>query len=189
MRRPSRTRQALRWTGVISSVAVLGMWRISIQAPGGMSSGILSGFRLRDGRLDVHHAEPYKNPELAADEMKDWKARYPLRWRALGQTGSWVDWWEVYGFVLPSVGRDTESALIHSTHADPTSVSWMVTTIAIPCWFLFLLTAAPTALLWWLDRRRIRPTHCQRCGYDLTGNVSGRCPECGTPVKREDESA
>jgi hypothetical protein len=22
------------------------------------------------------------------------------------------------------------------------------------------------------------------CGYDLTGNVSGRCPECGTPIGR-----
>jgi hypothetical protein len=22
--------------------------------------------------------------------------------------------------------------------------------------------------------------HCVECGYDLTGNVSGRCPECGT---------
>ena len=24
--------------------------------------------------------------------------------------------------------------------------------------------------------------HCQRCGYDLTGNASGRCPECGAYV-------
>ncbi|UCG17088.1 MAG: hypothetical protein JSV19_03465 [Phycisphaerales bacterium] len=23
---------------------------------------------------------------------------------------------------------------------------------------------------------------CRRCGYDLTGNVSGVCPECGEPV-------
>lgn len=23
---------------------------------------------------------------------------------------------------------------------------------------------------------------CSRCGYDLRGNVSGRCPECGTQV-------
>lgn len=23
---------------------------------------------------------------------------------------------------------------------------------------------------------------CETCGYDLTGNVSGVCPECGTPV-------
>ncbi|MCG3137381.1 MAG: hypothetical protein HJJLKODD_01225 [Phycisphaerae bacterium] len=24
------------------------------------------------------------------------------------------------------------------------------------------------------------PTQCLTCGYDLTGNASGRCPECGT---------
>lgn len=23
---------------------------------------------------------------------------------------------------------------------------------------------------------------CDRCGYGLTGNVTGRCPECGTPT-------
>lgn len=27
-----------------------------------------------------------------------------------------------------------------------------------------------------------RPEVCPQCGYNLTGNVSGRCPECGTPV-------
>jgi predicted Zn-ribbon and HTH transcriptional regulator len=26
------------------------------------------------------------------------------------------------------------------------------------------------------------PGHCQSCGYNLTGNVSGVCPECGTSV-------
>lgn len=25
---------------------------------------------------------------------------------------------------------------------------------------------------------------CERCSYDLTGNVSGVCPECGTPIRR-----
>jgi hypothetical protein len=24
--------------------------------------------------------------------------------------------------------------------------------------------------------------HCTACGYDLTGNVSGICPECGKPT-------
>ena len=24
--------------------------------------------------------------------------------------------------------------------------------------------------------------YCEKCGYDLTGNVSGRCPECGSPI-------
>ena len=30
-------------------------------------------------------------------------------------------------------------------------------------------------------RRVVSPDYCQ-CGYDLTGNVSGVCSECGTPV-------
>ena len=29
-------------------------------------------------------------------------------------------------------------------------------------------------------RHRRRRGLCERCGYDLTGNVSGTCPECGT---------
>jgi len=28
-------------------------------------------------------------------------------------------------------------------------------------------------------------TLCWTCGYDLTGNVSGRCPECGAPCKQK----
>ena len=31
-------------------------------------------------------------------------------------------------------------------------------------------------------RRRVRAGRCTRCAYDLTGNTSGVCPECGTPV-------
>ena len=31
----------------------------------------------------------------------------------------------------------------------------------------------------WDARRRHPEGHCQACGYDLTGNVSGTCPECG----------
>jgi hypothetical protein len=30
---------------------------------------------------------------------------------------------------------------------------------------------------------------CPRCGYDLTGNVSGTCPECGTVPARTGSSA
>jgi hypothetical protein len=42
--------------------------------------------------------------------------------------------------------------------------------------------------VWWaiffagsLGRRalRVRAGRCLRCGYDLTGNTSGICPECG----------
>jgi hypothetical protein len=30
--------------------------------------------------------------------------------------------------------------------------------------------------------RHLGTYRCRQCGYSLIGNVSGRCPECGTPV-------
>jgi hypothetical protein len=52
--------------------------------------------------------------------------------------------------------------------------------VSLPLWLPVAAIAASTAYLWRADRRRPPPGHCQHCGYDLTGNVSGRCPECGT---------
>jgi hypothetical protein len=31
---------------------------------------------------------------------------------------------------------------------------------------------------------KLDPAHCGRCGYDLTGNTSGVCPECGWTLTR-----
>ena len=60
--------------------------------------------------------------------------------------------------------------------------TWLgVSYVVIPLIFPLLLIAIPTAFAWW-RRRRPRPGHCRSCGYDLTGNVSGVCPECGTHV-------
>ncbi len=50
--------------------------------------------------------------------------------------------------------------------------------LSIPLWMPFLLIASMTAWLWRLDRPPPPPGHCP-CGYDLTGNESGVCPECG----------
>lgn len=52
--------------------------------------------------------------------------------------------------------------------------------VAVPYWTLLSALAPLTAFLWYRDRRP-PPGHCQACGYDLTGNVSGKCPECGDP--------
>ena len=35
--------------------------------------------------------------------------------------------------------------------------------------------------------RKLMSKHCSLCGYDLTGNVSGVCPECGEAVPRQVE--
>jgi hypothetical protein len=38
---------------------------------------------------------------------------------------------------------------------------------------------------WQQLRERLRAGRCLVCSYDLTGNTSGVCPECGTPVAGE----
>lgn len=63
-----------------------------------------------------------------------------------------------------------------------------------PRWFYFqlpllLLVAYPFVKL--VDRFMHRTVvildrtgvHCRQCGYDLEGNVSGKCPECGTAAE------
>ncbi|MEW6251109.1 MAG: hypothetical protein AB1716_10715 [Planctomycetota bacterium] len=53
----------------------------------------------------------------------------------------------------------------------------------LPC---IASVAAPGVVLWiaawWLRRHRYGAGRCHRCGHDLTGNVSGRCAECGAAV-------
>jgi hypothetical protein len=62
----------------------------------------------------------------------------------------------------------------------------------LPLWMpLLLFSAYPSAygvrrvLRWRRTRRRLRDHRCVQCGYNLKGNVSGICPECGnaTPVR------
>jgi hypothetical protein len=50
----------------------------------------------------------------------------------------------------------------------------------LPFWFCLLLVGVPTAVLW-LRREPPEPGLCA-CGYDLSGNVSGVCPECGQAI-------
>jgi len=50
-----------------------------------------------------------------------------------------------------------------------------------PLWLPLAVIGLAVILAWRRDRRP-PASHCRTCGYDLTGNVSGRCPECGQPI-------
>ena len=55
--------------------------------------------------------------------------------------------------------------------------------VAFPQWTVVALCAVlPAARLARQARRDLRHRRgfCPACGYDLTGNVSGACPECGS---------
>lgn len=59
---------------------------------------------------------------------------------------------------------------------------------AIPFWALTLITGAVPGLSfvrWTIHRRRRNrggSDRCRQCAYDLRGNVSGICPECGLTI-------
>lgn len=77
------------------------------------------------------------------------------------------------GLVLPSRAEGPSSGL--------------TTGVRIPLW----LPAAPLALALILISRRRRAAEgvpCTSCAYDLTGNVSGTCPECGRRIPAQLDS-
>ena len=57
---------------------------------------------------------------------------------------------------------------------------WGGTLLSFPLWIPLALLAASIAYGSFKLRRQA-PGACA-CGYDLRGNMSGRCPECGAPV-------
>ncbi len=58
-----------------------------------------------------------------------------------------------------------------------------ITLYVIPHWLLNVVAVSIFVVLF-RKTRTPRAGCCQQCGYDLTGNVSGRCPECDTAITR-----
>ena len=85
------------------------------------------------------------------------------------------------GFELSSYRPTARASWVPGMHGSKTRF-WVV---AVPHWFAAAALALSPALWlqrWRRERRAARIGHCPRCGYDLTANVSGTCPECGRPV-------
>jgi hypothetical protein len=98
----------------------------------------------------------------------------------------WNHWQTGPVFHTPSPGEwftHPDGRVLPPT-TQPRPAVFMGYAVNFPIYVLFLIVAAPTVFLWLRHPRHYPPQYCQRCGYDLTGNVSGRCPECG--VRRED---
>lgn len=82
-----------------------------------------------------------------------------------------------------SMARDVLIYRVSATESLYTVFPWE---LDVPFRTLFVLLALPS-LVWWLCRkwRRWREPlqgHCDACSYNLTGNISGVCPECGRKI-------
>ena len=104
---------------------------------------------------------------------------------AFGYVGSWgLVSFESGGFAVYSTGGSIPATGWTGIQRSRWATIWWIDVPAmIPlmaAWVPAFAAAVPTALLW--TKRKPRPGHCKKCGYDLTGNVSGICPECGTEL-------
>ena len=154
MKAQRRLRRVLTWISTAIFLAALAVW-------------LLSGFRwfyMSDGRRVTAHAsdgiltvDTYPTPgirsTLIASGPKQFHVR-PAPWLSLRPLTLWTS--TAYGGTA---------------------------TVALPLALPPAALLLPTCLFWfWPHARGTSPGHCRKCGYDLTGNVTGRCPECGTPV-------
>lgn len=66
---------------------------------------------------------------------------------------------------------------------------WLQVSISLVSWLLLASVYPWVTLIRGPVRRRWRRRHgrCEECGYDLTGNVSGACSECGRAICRDRE--
>ena len=159
---------------LVLCLATAGLWVRSYWRPG-QSSGAFS--YLRCTRQQVHLA--YPKPRVWSAASPTWSFVFPgLRYQRsqvfttdyeLAFTRPIV----LHGEIYFDAYFDMPDGFAHEL-----TVSW---------WLLAALTAVLPALWLWRYRRdrRVRSNgmpHCAKCDYNLTGNASGICPECGTPI-------
>lgn len=54
--------------------------------------------------------------------------------------------------------------------------------IYIPLWMPLVISLIPFCV--YRLKYKTQTGHCKQCNYDLTGNESGTCPECGTTIPK-----
>jgi hypothetical protein len=181
--KPSRIRGPLKWVGLLTCWLTLCVWGVTCwwafyhQAPDHtaiFSKGQLWYLQYNE---DYHQYE-----QLWGRERTGWQFEpiIPSFWIAF-ESGLYSV------FDLPSAERRP-----HGMREPVTGryVSLLGQTYTLPLSIPFYIAAIPTAFLWrhelWRAYNRLLrrhpPGHCQSCGYNLSGNVSGTCPECGAPV-------
>lgn len=155
--RDLRVIRLFKWTGLIVSIVILLTW----------ISSTIWGVNYEFVKSNVAGVITFGDGELGWMTLKGLNASSNPK----GFSVERINGNRVWGLELPSIKRDD--------FYGEDNMLW----VTIPLWLPFVIVAAPTAFLWHIDRRRKHQGHCPKCGYDLLGNQSGVCPECGTTIQ------
>jgi len=177
-----RLRSAIKWGGTVLTVLLLVVWVGSAWWAAGLRLKPISPLkntacgitnRVSDSAKGVESAPNVVFQRAAMVHLDVWAGRVfvvwdepwsiipvDISWYPPEQHSSPFSWWF-------DKWRSTGAGGVRYTGAH------------IPTWVLVVLVAMPTLGLWRCDRRR-QPGLCIKCGYDLRGNESEVCPECGS---------
>ena len=97
-------------------------------------------------------------------------------------------------FTLGQFERSSSEIAIIEEHNQERICLWVTTCITLNRWFIAaLLIIYPAFVIrneyhrWQLQRAAAHP--CPTCHFDLTGNQSGTCPECGSAITQPPPSS
>ena len=154
-----RVRRVAKWAGLALCVATVLAWLASTPCWGGhfcvlIYNGPWGWWRLCFGAIEFSRFDLPHLPRGVRVQVFDVPAELP--------------WNERFGLIWPSGFN------IHGT----------LSQFVVPLWICFVAAALPSLWMWRRAERHSRVGMCRTCGYNLKGNVSDRCSECGTPIDR-----
>lgn len=214
MQASSRVRHIFAWTVLALAILLGLACALSWEREFSYNDGASRSYALRWGHIEFARYHPPAPEELTgvrgaqADVQKYMKMRFAgSGWRAEshGVSGEltlrlrryWLPPFRDRRYVWQTPAGIGGSAWMSPGAAsvdppDAANSAWCVAVCrTVPLQIPFVVAGALAAITW-LPRtyRRVRgyrwraQGRCAMCGYDLTGNVSGRCPECGTASSR-----
>ena len=162
----TRIRSTATWLGVMATALIAIAWVLSCffaivfgRTIGGNASYCTDYCGLAGGCFFAQHDHlvstiPFDTPLASKPLQLRRVPRWTMRWRPI---------WHRSKSTVRFISRNKLS-------------------LELPLWIPLCLVAGPTAVLLWRGRRRTPSPCCPFCDYNLTGNTTGTCPECGNPV-------
>ncbi|RJP34852.1 MAG: hypothetical protein C4547_10250 [Phycisphaerales bacterium] len=153
-----------------------GRWMIALASPNLVKTGDPRGYVIYDFLTD-HAGQMFTGGTFTRPQ--DWPITQAVRFDRLGAKL----WFGTVPNVLSHEFTGSEGTFHYGAAGDGASVS--LTAARFPSlWPAALATLIPIIALIRGPLRRVlrrRRGRCGHCGYDLTGNTTGTCPECGRP--------